>query len=399
MLLLDTPSTLADTNSPLVASFIQTTTLQSLLRIKDHHVEAANAFMHESDVVVNQVTSFTKSIMKSFAEKQVLQHLNQICTHECVSPFTSLEHMDSLLPGSASLIYSAIVRHVENSNIEKIYSLHIFNKSLNRKLLDSIVYSISRLMNYNDELFGNDIAPSKHALSYVSGLCAGNDTSFNHGYLAMQLQVSYVGKEEDASLYDTLTKRSCLAMHVFDNLSSENVNVRTQPKFTHMTYEEYTSLYPILTNASFLLEVELTAFSNSFFFPMVFNVRDRADILASKIEAAENIIQTCGYTLPLFKPIPKLRILTTKYTASAASSSSSSSSSLSSKNASEQDELETLALWLANTISLLLVHPETRAIGLDIGTGNNTELFKLHVAQFWTEDVDREFSKRAGERA
>ena len=372
ILLLDVSATKEDKLST-DASF-RVPTLQHLLRIKDDQVQRALSFMRASDNVIEEVKSYTKKTMKKFAMNQVVNLLNEYLRYEHIDPCSSISEIEGSLPGISNLIYRSIVAHVENASIDHIHNTHIMGRQFTVVILKLISRMLGAISTYDMVVYKKQA--SEFAYSYVSGICAGMDASFDTRDLSDQLNRRLENCKllidpppgNYASEYDIASDTECrcflAAMHVFDDMNFESVNVNLD--FKHKSEQEYRKMSTDLTHASMVFEVEFIAAGKKIYIPLALKQSDNVDRFQRKKEAAEKLLISYNYNASSLMEVPNL--------------SSASQNKRGRNGASKQDGLSlsdsrTLANWLTYTISHLCSIKESRCIGLDLLTNDNTSLF------------------------
>ena len=371
MMLLNTVSTESDRleSDP---SF-QVTTLQNLLGITQRQIKTAATFMEDADDVVDELQMQIRVRMKKFAFKQVVKILNQYLECEQISSVSKVEDLEPMLPGCIRLIHQNIVRSVENSPIESIYSTHVLSRPFTLKLLSLVACTLGTVKRFNTSIIGTEA--SNVAYSFISGICAGMDSSFNPCSLARQLQMQLTHDTSCSENEDELLKKAVVAMHVFDNMDSNSIQVRAN-NFKYKTEAEYRAIDSDIFNAPVLFEVEFKSLSKILYLPNAFNSYDKTNRLHRKVEAASELLASLGYKIPSFKPLPRIGLL------------HNSSKKNTDRHNGVDEQCAQLALWIETTVKQLCSLPETRCIAIDLLTSDNTALFIDCVDSFKAKNVD-----------
>lgn len=352
---------LLDTDSILNDECGQVFTLQSLLGITEDHIKAAKSNVTESDKLVAKVQALTRAEMRTFAENQLLVGINSACK-QASAPylFHSLDQLDECLPGCKSLISQTVLSKLELTRVDDIYSVHVLSEPITSKLFYMIPCLLGKLLE-TDKLM-TTLQASSFAYSFISGVCAGNDSSFSPYHMASQLNQTMVCSLNCTDRYMHIDESSIVAsMHIFDYMKTADIQVNTA--FERKTEEAYRR-YPGLEHSCLhLFEVEIKLGEFMFTVPFSINKYDKNRTIERKIEAAAKHMCAHGMNHELGSlEVPELFLL----------------NNLKKKPTYDYNpmaEPTRLASWLTHALPKLCILPETRAIAIDIMTNNNTMLF------------------------
>lgn len=357
--------------------------LQFLLGITNEHISQASKFLVDSDRIVERVLKHTQQLMRSFATTQVIELVNEFCTHEIITSdaFASLSEVDLLLPGAKRLIERSILNSVEQTPIEQIYTTHVMSRPFTNDLIRVIACALGRLKRYDMSITRHNA--SKFAYAFISGVCAGNDESFDLRNISTQVNKSLaaLSLSSESSSADTVGGVSGVSgvngvnavlasLYVFDLMGSANIEVSSQLRYKKES--EWRLIdglgHPSLT----IYEVQFDILGATFVIPMGILLDDRESSLQQKLQAGEAILQTHGYSCDNLRPLPDLVMMNTYKKRLTASYEFLS-------------EPTRLAKWIQDTLQVFASTPETRSIAIDMMTRNNTKLFIECVAE---RDVD-----------
>ena len=373
MMLLDNDSILND--SPTER---KVPSLQFLIGITNEHIRQASKFLVDSDCIVKQVLKHTEQLMRAFATTQIIELVNEFCKHEGLqATFLSISEVDLLLPGAKSLIERSILDNIEQTPIEQIYTTHVMSRPFTNDLIRVIACALGRLKRHDTSITRHNA--SKFAYAFISGVCAGNDGSFDLRNISTQVNKSLttlsLSGASASSSADTVggvngVNTVLAALYVFDLMGSTNIEVSS--KLRHKTESEWRLLdglgHPSLT----IYEVQFDILGATFVIPMGILLDDRESSLQQKFQAGEAILQTHGYSCNDLRPLPDLVMMNTYKKRLTASYEFLS-------------EPTRLAQWIQDTLQIFASTPETRSIAIDMITRNNTKLFIECVAE---RDID-----------
>lgn len=349
-------------------------TLQHLLRIDDEKVGRALSFMKSSDDIIDNVKIYTKKMMKKFATAQIVDLLNEYLRHENINPCSSISEIEDSLPGISNLIHRSVIAHVENTSIDYIHSTHVMGRQFTLVLLKLASRMLGTISTYDVGLY--EKRASNFAYSYVSGICAGMDASFNVNDLFDQLNRRLENCKlitdqlaiSSASKYEIDRDRECkcllASMHVFDDIDYKSVKVNLN--FEYKSEQEYRKMSTYLAHASMVFEVEFIAAGKKIYIPLALKQSDSVDRFQRKKEAAEKLLLSHNYNVSGLIEVPNLSIT---------SQNKRVRSGAARQDVFSLSDSRTLASWLTYTTSHLCSILETRSIGLDLLTNDNTTLF------------------------
>jgi hypothetical protein len=374
MMLLDTVSSLNDRH-PQDTSF-KVMTLQNLIGVTQAQIATATSFVEHADRIVLELEWETKVRVRGYAMAQTLDVINAFFKYEGMNGITRIEDLEELLPGSCQAIDKIILQHVETCPMDKIYYMNAMEAEFSSKLLNLIACTLGTLKKMNFQHTG--VEASKFAYSYVSGVCAGMDSSFTPENSLYKFQTDITKNSSLSSNDGIFFKRLVLSMHLFDHIEPESIKVRASG-FKNNTVNGYREMASLFYNAKIMYEAEFKALGMTFYVPFRFNVYDKTRICQRKMEAAAELLASLNYASPVFRSLPKLGVLH--------NCRKKNNDML--HNIEEQQEI--LASWLEDTIQKLCSVPEVRIIGLDFMTCDNTSLFVNCVDAYGNKSIEPVF--------
>lgn len=371
-LVLDTPSTSQDRAGKFRHRCAET--FQSLMNASKEQVGAAYAHIAQSDRLVDDMRLAQRSILKKHAMQQFNALLLQ---HGCQEGLAAVEFDDlaALLPGSAELVQRAVLEPIMDTPLEKMREAHVLSSPFTMRLLSACVLALGQLRRHDAQFSGREA--STYAYSYVTGMCAGKDASFCTKDISAQVNLDVCERGVSLECWRTLVT----TMHVFDALDYTSIRVVECPvgEVSDFMRNYYGGTTP---HAGSVFKWSMDVGGLRLEGPMV--TPTCREWYAEKKEAGEALLAGLGYR-PEFVDVPSPRHFRVFVNDNLRMHCG--------EDPCYDAAIKLLVHWFQHTAQHLCARPETRAIGLDILTGDMTRnLIKIVGAS----ELDAECVAAAG---
>ena len=361
LLLTDLPSVVpASASEPRIPSF------QSLMKFDRRHVNSAMQHLEEADLLEKNIESARIELLRKHGESQINRILSEMGVGEGLVDITIVE-AENLIPGCKKLIDSAVIDTIAKTPADRLRFAHVLSCPFTAKLVSIIVMALGQLKRYDLTFSGN--TASGFAYSYVTGLCAGCDATFDVVELSAQLNCDVLQAGVSIQCWRDLVT----TMHVFDAIDYQSIRVIECPANEVESYVR--DYYGGERRSSTLFKWSFDIGGKRISGPV--NCSTNARWHANKKESGEVLLVSHGYH-PELEDLP-----TRKFLAILGNDPGFECNHGEGRKAA----VKALCHWYEHTAQHLCARPETRAIGLDVLTGDNTRLLIKAVSD---ADLDSE---------
>jgi len=355
-LLLSHPSIDNESKTPATRALY---TFQDLLHATKSNVAEAENHIFESDRLMDNLKLAQKQLLRDHAIRQFNRLLTDHGVGEGITALT-LEEAGDLLPGATELIERAVVQGMLETPLPQMREAHILSSPFTMRLLSAVVLGLGQLNRYDRSFSGCNA--SRFAYAYATGLCAGKDIAFNIRELSAQINIDVCEPGVSLRCWRSLVT----TMHVFDAIDYQSIRVVQCPQEQIMGYmrDHYGGAIP---NNGVVLQWSFD----------VGGVHIKGPVSAplsrkwfeDKKESGETLLAGLNYA-PAFRPVPNAVHFQTL--------SQKAGDLDSGEHRSESDAYEKAIKacigWFQHTAQHLCARPETRALGLDVLTGDSTRM-------------------------
>lgn len=331
-------------------------TFQSLIHASGSMVRAATRHMASCDTVVEKLQALQAELLRKHAVAQIDDLLKRRGEKDGVSNL-NLETASNLLPGTRELMDSVVVNAIAATPLDRLRSAHVLSRPFTSRILSAIVMALGSLRRYDATFSGSHA--SGFAYSYVTGLCAGKDMRFDHSELSVQLNID-VCDEDSIQCWRNLVT----VLHIFDSIDYRSIKVVECPQEEIVPFMRDHNGGG-LPRSGTILKWTIDIGGKRLSGPIIAKI-DR-DWYSNKKASGEALLASLGYE-PEFIDIPtgrSFRALAQYGTEE--DPRSPGRPTYASVNYSATQEFIN---WFQHTAQHLCARPETRAIGLDILTGD-----------------------------
>lgn len=195
---------------------------QWLTNIRDQTVVEAHSHIKAADDLDSALTQSQRNLLREHGVKQLNRLLREHGKMDGID--VSVEDLANMLPGAQQLIDKAILDAMADTQRENIREANVLAAPFTMRILSACILALGSLRRMSESLSGNQ--PSNFAYSYITGLCAGKDASFSIRELSAQINLDL--NESNVSMDEW--RKAVTAMHVFDAIDYESITISEMPQ-------------------------------------------------------------------------------------------------------------------------------------------------------------------------
>lgn len=334
-------------------------TFQSIFRVQDSTIRAAKQHLLDAEKFEEDLVKAQRRLVRTHVEKQ-MERLLRERGRDHVIEYLDFKMLKNLLPGALELMTRAVFEEAEYIDVSRIRELHVLRSPFTEILVKTVVMALGALRRYDK--FFSGLQASSFAYAFVTGLCAGKDENFEIRSLSSQLNTDVCDPNVSISCWKDMVS----TMHAFDAVDFTTVVVTPCKDAEEMMYlvEHNGGNVP---REGLVLKWQLKIGDATLSGPLILQSLSRK-WLKDKKTAGEALLRELGYEAG-FLDLPNDIAFR-----------SALQHDEEGENVAQKKSVKLITRWVCHAAQHLCARPETRAIGLDLLTADNTRLFNKVVA-------------------
>lgn len=339
---------------------IKVPTVQRLLRCSTDDINDAHEQMCSADDLEREIAHQRIKIVEDHCLRQFNDQLVRYGSQEGLDNMY-LDAADSLLPGLKNLVQKSVFEPIASLPADRTREANINAFPFTKMIMKAAVLGMGTLRRIDLQIAAAHASP--YAYAFVTGLCVGHDPSFQKENMCAALM-----HDPDCSLL--MHKNYVTTMHVFDGIDYTSVKVIPCPQEEIASFARDYNGGNVADNIACVLKWSFTMAGQRLTGPIF--ASKIASWYDNKANAGYVRLASLGYT-PQLVEVPSKRC----HLALAAASAGRGPPPPGGPTATEA--CKSFCHWFQYTAQHFMARPETRAIGLDILTGDRGRTMMVQV--------------------